>query len=81
MIKENVYSPIFDPKIHEHLNNSPIWGNCFHESEINNINEELYCYSIKFNGLKPIQITNIKKYKKHKTIGRGVKRNLNKNKK
>lgn len=79
MITENVYSPILDEKIHENIDNSPIWKNCFHESEIGNIKEPLYCYSIKFDGLKPIQVTKIRKPKIFKTDDKKRKRNSGRN--
>ena len=65
MITEKVYSTVLDEKIHEHLNNSPIWenGKCFHETEIADVKQPLYCYHIKFDGLKPIQVTKLTKPK------------------
>lgn len=79
MITENVYSPILDEKIHENISKSPIWGKCYHESEIEDIKEPLYCYSIKFDGLKPIQVTKLRKPKKFKTNDKKGKRNSRRN--
>jgi len=79
MITEKVYSSINDEKIRQNLNNSPIWKECYKEDEIKNINKPLYCYSIKFDGLKPIQITKITKPKFHKNDKEG-KGNSRKNK-
>lgn len=59
-----VYSPIEDKEIQKNLNGSPIWKQAFHQEELagqkfNNI----YEYSIKFDGLKPLQLTKVDKYK------------------
>lgn len=63
MIKEKVYSPIHDEKIRQNINESPIWDECYHEDEIKDIDKPLYCYSMKFEGLTPIQVTKITKPK------------------
>jgi hypothetical protein len=61
MTIEKVYSFIKDPNIHKDLNNSPIWKECFKTfDEIGEKKGILYEYTIKFNGLKPTQVTNIK---------------------
>lgn len=75
MITEKVYSTVLDEKIHEHLNDSPIWekGNCFHETEIADVKQPLYCYHIKFDGLKPIQVTKLTKPKVFKNDKKGAK--------
>lgn len=60
----NVYSPVEDKKINSNLNDSPIWKNCFHETELADAQKkfaEMYLYVIKFDGTKPIQVTNMKK--------------------
>jgi hypothetical protein len=63
-----VYSPINDEHIQKNINGSPIWaGLRYHESELaeaSKSNKELYEYSFKFDGLKPIQINGIKKLAK-----------------
>ena len=59
-----VYSPVDDKKIKENIINSPIWKNAYHEYDIINAKKQhkfLYQYTIKFDGLIPIQVTNIKK--------------------
>ena len=66
MKTEKVYSPIEDKKIRENLQDSPIWrGLRYHESELAEAEKKhpiLYEYSIKFDGLKAIQVTDIKKH-------------------
>ena len=60
MKTEKVYSPIFDKNIHKDIANSPIWKQAFKEDElVSNIG--ITEYTIKFDGLKPIQVTNVKK--------------------
>ena len=57
---EKVYSPIFDKNIHKDISNSPIWNKAFKEDELQSrigITE----YTIKFDGLKPVQVTNLRK--------------------
>lgn len=56
-----VISPTLDENIQERINNSLIWEVAFHEDEIT---DEIYhkhpiwyIYSIKFDGLRPIQVT------------------------
>jgi hypothetical protein len=58
MITEQVYSPINDPNIKTNLETSPIWKDCYKEGEVKP-KGILYKYSIKFNGLKPIQVVKI----------------------
>lgn len=62
MKTEKVFSKIHDPKIHKDIWNSPIWDECYHLDEIES-KAGFYQYSIKFDGLKPIQVTNIHKFK------------------
>jgi hypothetical protein len=60
-----VLSPIEDRKIRENIEGSPIWkGKRYHESELAIAEKEntvLYEYSFKFDGLKPVYVTDIKK--------------------
>lgn len=60
-----VYSPIEDTEIRNNLEGSPIWkGLRYHADELEVAKQKhavLYEYSIKFNGLQPMQVTNIKK--------------------
>ena len=66
-IIEKVYSPIEDKQISNNLSNSPIWKACYTEEEYKQQSgafSTMYCYSIKFDGLTPIQVTKIKNVKK-----------------
>lgn len=60
-----VLSPVQDKKIREDLNGSPIWkGLRYTEDELveaTKVNKELYEYSIKFDGLKPIMLNKMNK--------------------
>lgn len=59
-----VYSPIEDKKIKSDLNNSPIWKKANTEEEYLD-NPRRYPvwfkYTFKFDGLKPVQLTKMKK--------------------
>lgn len=62
-----VISPVNDKDIRQNLNGSPIWKQAYHETELKLAEKnhtELYEYSIKFEGLKPIQVSDIKKLAK-----------------
>ena len=66
LVDEKVYSPVNDVDIKKHLNESPIWKSAFKKEELtqdilkkHNI---MYEYSIKFDGLKPAQLTGVKVY-------------------
>jgi len=65
-----VISFIKDKKIQDHIKDSPIWTNAFHEDEITTelyqTKDSWYKYSIKFNGLTPVQCTNIETFKLNK---------------
>jgi len=59
-----VYSPVEDNDIRKNLNDSPIWKKAFHEDELKEARNKhaiIFEYSIKFDGLKPVQVLNIKK--------------------
>lgn len=62
----NVISPVLDSKIQEHINESPIWHNAYYEEDITDEvyrkYNSWYMYSVKFEGLKPIQCTKISPY-------------------
>lgn len=64
MTDEKVYSTINDQDIRRNLNDSPIWKNCFHEDDLTHELKQKYPnlveYTIRFDGLKPIQVTNIR---------------------
>lgn len=59
-----VYSPIFDKDIQKNISNSPIWGEAYHESELGEIKKPLTEYTMKFDGLTPVQVTKMRKHKK-----------------
>jgi hypothetical protein len=64
MTDEKVFSPIKDDEIKRNLNDSPIWKNCFHSddltAEVLAKYPNMIEYTIRFDGLKPIQVTKIK---------------------
>lgn len=68
LTKEIVYSPINDHRIKAELINSPIWKLVYTKEEVT---EELikkhkghmYVYTIKFDGLTPVQHMGTKKFK------------------
>jgi len=64
MKDEKVYSTINDKNIKENLSNSPIWKNCLHSDDLTeNVRRNtpnLIEYTIKFDGLKPVQVTKVK---------------------
>lgn len=62
-----VYSPIEDKEIRNNLNTSPIWKQAYHEDELSEAkkkHQNIFEYSIKFEGLKPIQITKVNRVDK-----------------
>lgn len=69
-IIETVISSVYDDKIQNHITESPIWLRAYHESEMTNEiyqkSDSWYKYSIKFNGLIPMQCTKIEKFKLNK---------------
>lgn len=56
---EKVYSHYHDKFISFNIKDSIIWKSCYHEDELKPDN--LWCYHIKFDGLKPVQVTKIEK--------------------
>lgn len=58
MTTEKVYSLIEDKNIKNNLNRSSIWKNCHHETDIKP-KGRIICYTIKFDGLKPIQVLKV----------------------
>lgn len=68
MISEKVYSPTLDKNIYKDIDNSPIWKRAYKSEEIHDIHEqEYYEYTVKFDGLTPVFVTNIKRIKKKNT--------------
>jgi hypothetical protein len=62
MKAEKVYSKIYDKDIQAHIETSPIWKQCEHSEDIKTIDVNGWWeYSIKFDGLKPVQCTNIQR--------------------
>ena len=62
-----VISPVDDKGIRNDLNGSPIWKTAYHANELKiaeKKHSELYEYSVKFDGLRPVQVTDIKKLAK-----------------
>lgn len=61
MTNEKVISPVKDDKINSHLNESLIWKKAFKPEEITDkikgMHPAWYEYTVKFDGLKPIQCT------------------------
>lgn len=61
---ERVYSPIKDDNIKKDIQSSKIWEKCEHQENIKDIDISGWLeYTIKFDGLEPIQCTKIKKMK------------------
>ena len=61
---EEVWSPIKDDKFKTNLENSEVWKNAYKPEEVTydvrGKYPKWYAYFIKFNGLKPIQLTKFK---------------------
>ena len=61
MTNEIVISPVKDEKINSHINESPIWKKAFKTEEltekVRGMSPEWYEYTIRFDGLKPLQMT------------------------
>jgi hypothetical protein len=61
LIDEVVYSPIMDEKMNSHVNDSEVWKKAYHHEElideVRNKFPRWYKYNVKFEGLKPIQVT------------------------
>jgi len=66
LVDEKVYSPVNDTDIRKHLNESEIWKNAFKKEELTkevlNKYPNMIEYSVKFDGLKPVQLTGVKPY-------------------
>ena len=66
MKEEVVYTPVKDSDLLtgrdrslERLDSSLIWQQCYHEDEERPHSKDMYVYYMKFEGLKPVQITNV----------------------
>lgn len=63
MKTEQIWSPIEDKKIAENLDTSKIWMKAFKPEEVTPTMlaaTSWWVYTIKFDGIKPIQVTKIK---------------------
>ena len=61
-----VYSPVEDKGIKNNLNDSPIWKSAIHEDDIAKEHKKgklMFEYTMKFDGLKPVQVTKVKNIK------------------
>lgn len=58
MTIEKIYSTIQDNNIMKDIINSPIWKECYHSDDIRPANA-IFCYTIKFDGLIPVQVTQV----------------------
>lgn len=60
MKTEIVFSPIKDKNIKKDIINSPIWKECYKPEELSDeMRGKMTAYTIKFDGLTPVQVTNI----------------------
>lgn len=64
MTTEIVYSTVYDKEIRNNLINSPIWKDAYKDDEIADVRKPLTEYTIKFDGLTPVQVTKIKRVKR-----------------
>lgn len=66
LIDEKVYSPVNDVNIKKNLNGSEIWKNAFKKEELTKDvmakYPNMYEYSVKFDGLVPVQLTGVRPY-------------------
>jgi hypothetical protein len=61
-----VYSTIEDKNIKKNLNDSPIWKKAIHADEIQELQhkyDSIFEYQIKFDGLKPVMVTKVSRFK------------------
>ncbi len=64
LITEKVYSPVEDKNIKNRLVESPIWKKCYKKEELTEevlgSVQRMFEYTIKFDGLVPVQVTKVK---------------------
>lgn len=64
VIVEEVYSPVDDAKMGKNIMNSTVWDLCFKKEEATEEliakHPKMFVYTVKFDGLTPIQVTKIK---------------------
>jgi hypothetical protein len=61
-----VYSTIEDKNIKKDLNDSPIWKKAIHADDLREAEgkyDHLWEYQIKFDGLKPVMVSKVSRYK------------------
>jgi hypothetical protein len=63
MKDEVIYSKTLDKGIKKDIKNSPIWKDAHTKEELSDTNG-YYKYSIRFDGLKPVQVLKIQKVNK-----------------
>lgn len=67
LLTEKVYSPIEDKTVAKsNPSKSSIWKNCYKEEELTDVlggYMKMYCYTFKFDGLKPVQLVKFEKIK------------------
>lgn len=59
-----VYSPVEDKEISKNLNGSPIWKQAYHIEDLDELTNkfrQIFEYSFKFEGTKPVQFTGVRK--------------------
>ena len=65
MTNEIIISPVRDEKMNSHLNESEVWKKAYTKEEITDrikgMHPMWYQYTVRFDGLKPIQMTKFKK--------------------
>lgn len=62
MTDEIIYSKTYDKKLKDNLANSPIWKDAYKKEELEST-KGYYKYSVRFNGLKPVQLLKVEKIK------------------
>lgn len=64
MTNEIIISPIKDEKMNSHLNDSEVWKKAYTKEEftpeIRKMHPNWFQYTVRFDGLKPIQMTKFK---------------------
>jgi hypothetical protein len=61
MTNEIIFSPVKDIDLAKNINNSPIWKNAYKPEEmtdeVRGSHGKWFEYHVKFDGLKPVQVT------------------------
>ena len=61
MEKEFIYSRVEDKNIRKNIKGSPIWKECHHREELDDL-AGYWEYLINFNGLEPVQVLKIQQF-------------------